>query len=45
VIERLSETNAFLAVGDPFLELYPVGENPRQITTGRHGRKCGLAKA
>ena len=45
VIERLSEADAFLAVGDPFLELSPVGENPSQITAGHHGRKSGLAKA
>ena len=45
VIERLGEAEAFLAVGDPFLELSPVGENPRQITAGHHGRKSGEAKA
>jgi hypothetical protein len=28
VIQRLSETDAFAAVGDPFLELSPLGENP-----------------
>ena len=45
VIERLSEADAFLAVGDPFLELSLLGENPSQITAGHHGRKSGEAKA
>ena len=34
VIERLGEADAFLAVGDPFLELSLVGENPSQIARG-----------
>ena len=44
MIQRLSEADAFLAVGDPFVELSPVGENPSQITAGQHGRKASLAK-
>ena len=44
VIELLSEADAFLAVGDSFLELSPVGENPSQIAAGHHGGKCGEAK-
>ena len=44
MIERLGEADAFLAVGDPFLELSPVGENPSQIAAGHHGRKSGEAK-
>jgi len=31
-------------VGDPFVELSPVGENPGQITAGHHGRKSDEAK-
>ena len=45
VIERLSEAKTFLAVGDPFLEPSPVGENPSQKTAGDHRRKSGEAKS
>ncbi len=44
VIERLSEAEAFLAVGDPFLEPCLFGENPSQETAGRRSRKSGEAK-
>src|SRR5712691_5926725 len=44
VIQRLSEADAFLAVGDPFLELSPVSENHSQIAVGYQGRKSGEAK-
>src|SRR5215467_3279345 len=44
VIHRLSESNAFLAVGDPFLELSLVSEKPSQVTAGHHGRKSWEAK-
>ena len=45
MIERLGETEAFLAVGDPLLELSPVAENPGQMTASHHGGKSGEAKA
>ncbi len=45
MIQRLSEADAFLAVGNPCLELSPAGKNPSQIIAGHHGRKSGLAKA
>src|SRR5262249_29427581 len=45
VIERLSEAEAFLAVGDAFLELSLVSERKSQLSEGRHGGKCGLAEA
>ncbi len=44
LIERFSEAEPFLAVGDPFLELSPVGESPSEITPSYHGRKSNLTK-
>ena len=44
VIERFTEADAFLRVGDPFLELSPLGEIPSQIAADRHGGKSSVAK-
>src|SRR5262249_19191377 len=44
VIERLSEAEGFLALGDPFLELSQVSEHPRRIGTDEHGRESGKTK-
>jgi hypothetical protein len=44
VIQRLGETDAFLTVGDSFLELSPVAEDQSQVTAGHHGGKSGVAK-
>ena len=44
VIQRLGEADAFLAVGDPFRELSPLGEDPSQIEAARRGRKSDEAK-
>jgi hypothetical protein len=42
--ESLGEADAFLAVGDPFLELSPIGENPKSNSIEPPG-KYGEAKA
>ena len=43
-IQRFGETDAFLAVGDPFLELSLPGEHRRQIGADRHRSRSGESK-
>jgi hypothetical protein len=45
VIDRLGDSEAFLAVGRAFLELATLGKGPCQKATGEHGGKPGQAEA